>query len=71
MNEQVLKTSGANVLSSMKKNSKKPWGDPPPPLPLVRPKVNGPVKLFWFYMQDKGFNSFASNMIKLAVTETK
>ena len=44
------------------------------PLAVLRAKVsiiNGPVKLLWVYMQDRGFNSFASNMIKLSVNETK
>ena len=36
MNEQLLKTSGADVLSSRKKNSEKPN---PTPNPLVRPRV--------------------------------
>ena len=46
MNEQLLKTSGAAVLSSGKKNSEKPYGwmastpSPPPPPLLVRPEVN-------------------------------
>ena len=46
MNEQLLKTSGAAVLSSGKKLRKTLWVDgirpatsPPPPL-LVRPEVN-------------------------------
>ena len=47
MNEQLLKTSGAAVLSSGKKLRKTLWVDgirpatsPPPPPLLVRPEVN-------------------------------
>ena len=36
MNEQLLKTPGADVLSPRKKLRKTLWGDPPPPL-SVRP----------------------------------
>ena len=37
------------------------------------PIINGPVKLLLFvvYVEDVGFNSFATNMIKLSVSETK
>ena len=37
------------------------------------PIINGPAKLLMFTlgMQDRGFKSFASNMIKLSVNETK
>ena len=33
------------------------------------PIIDGPCKLF--YIKDRSFNSFASNMIKLSVNETK
>ena len=43
------------------------------PLAVLRAKV--PIinarKAVMVYMQDRGFNSFASNMIKLSVNETK
>jgi len=35
------------------------------------PIINGPGKLSPFTLKDRGFNSFASNMIKLSVNETK
>ena len=35
------------------------------------PIINGPGKLASFYIKDRGFNSFASNTIKLSVNETK
>ena len=35
------------------------------------PIINVARKAVIVYMQDKGFNSLASNMIKLSVTETK
>ena len=48
MNEQLLKTSGADVLSSRKK-LKKPYGGggmaPPPPCPPVRQRVKYPKDL--------------------------
>ena len=33
--------------------------------------INGPAKLLLSDMQDRGFNSLASNIIKLSVSETK
>ena len=49
MNKQLLKTSGADVLSSMKKLKKNPGGGIHPlPSHLYVRGVNGPVKLFWF-----------------------
>ena len=38
---------------------------------LESPIINGPVKLYVVYMQDRGFNSFLSNVIKPWVSETK
>ena len=35
------------------------------------PIINGARKAVIVYMQDKGLNSFACDMIKLSVTETK
>ena len=35
------------------------------------PIINGPSKMSPIYIKDRGFNSFASNMIKLSVNETK
>ena len=42
MNEQLLKTTGADVLSSRRKNSEKPYGGvaSTPLPPLVHPMVN-------------------------------
>ena len=33
------------------------------------PIINGPVKLLFFYIQDRGFNSFKDKLIKLRVSE--
>ena len=33
--------------------------------------INGLVKAVLVYMQDRGFSSFASNVMKLSVNETK
>ena len=71
MNEPVLKTSRADVLSSRKKAQKNLGGIHPPSLLLVLTGVNGPIKVILVYMQGRGFNSFASNMIKLSVNEKK
>ena len=49
MNEQLLKTSGADVLSPRKKLRKTLWGDPPPPPPPVRPSV----KSQFYFNSDK------------------
>ena len=35
------------------------------------PIINGPSKMFAIYFKDCGFNSFASNMMKLSINETK
>ena len=35
------------------------------------PIINGPGTAVSVYIKDRGFNSFASNMIKLSVNETK
>ena len=35
------------------------------------PIINGPLKAVVVYIQDRSFNSFASNLIKPSVNETK
>ena len=35
------------------------------------PIINGPLKAVVVYMQDRSFNSFASNLMKPSVNETK
>ena len=59
MNEQLLKTSGADVLSSRKKNSEKPN---PTPNPLVRPRVQSQDLVSTnFDIKDILFGHFCSN----------
>ena len=38
---------------------------------LKVPIINRPLKAVIVYMHDRGFNSFACNVIKLSVNETK
>ena len=49
MNKQLLKTSGAEVLSPRKKLRKTLWGDAPPPPLTVRPSV----KSQFYFNSDK------------------
>ena len=59
MNNQLLKTSGADVLSSRKKTQKNLRGvasNPPPPL-LVRPRVKSPGEGRGGEVEEKMFSS--------------
>ena len=59
MNEQLLKTSGAYVLSSRKKNSEK---TNPTPNPLVRPRVQSQDLVSTnFDIKDTLFGHFCSD----------